>query len=205
VYISDLSNRPAPASELPTRGRMTARAQDSGRLRADLRINVFTKYPTFDLDLALRGLDVRELKDFTRAYAKVDLEKMTASFYTELRAKNGRITGYFKPMLDHVEVLDTKRGDKDDPWYRKAWEGTVGAVEELFEDQAKDRAATRAPISGRFDQPGVGVLPTVVELVVNAFVEALVPGLEHSVGADAGARKDGDSGKAESKAKAQKD
>jgi hypothetical protein len=189
AYLSNLSNSPAPASEMPTRGRLSARAQNSGRLRANIGINIFTRHPTFDLDLALRGLDVRELKDFTRAYAKVDLEKGTAAFYTELRAKNGRITGYFKPMLDNIVVLDSDGGDKKDPWYRKAWEGTVGAVEELFEDQKKDRAATRAPISGRTDKPGVDVLTTVVELVVNAFIEALVPGLEHSVGADASARK----------------
>jgi hypothetical protein len=188
VYISNLSNQPAPPSEMPTRGRITARIQNSGRLRANLRINIFTKYPTFDLDLALRGLDVRELKDFTRAYAKVDMEKGTASFYTELESKNGRIRGYFKPMLDNVEVLDTSGGDKDDPWYRKAWEGTVGAIEELFEDQSKDRAATKAPISGRFDQPGVDVITTVVRLIVNAFIEALIPGVDHSVGADASAK-----------------
>lgn len=188
AYISNLSNSPAPASELPTRGRISARIQNSGRLRANLGINIFTRHPTFDLDLALRGLDVRELKDFTRAYAKVDLEKGTASFFTELRAKNGRITGYFKPMFDKIEVLDSDGGDKHDPWYRKAWEGTVGAVEELFEDQKKDRAATRAPISGRVDQLGVDVVTTVIELVVNAFIRALVPGLDHSVGMDAGSR-----------------
>jgi hypothetical protein len=197
VYISDLSNRPAPASEMPTTGRITGRLQNSGRLRANLRINVFTRYPTFDLDLALRGLDVRELKDFTRAYAKVDLEKGTAAFFTELESKNGRVKGYFKPMFDKIEVLDTSGGDKDDPWYRKAWEGTVGAIEELFEDQSKDRAATKAPISGRFDRPGVDVWSTVVELIVNAFIEALIPGVEHSVGADAkdGKSKDDDGDK----------
>jgi hypothetical protein len=185
AYIANLSNRPAPASEMPTQGRISARLQGSGRLRANLRLNVFTKHPTFDLDLALRGLDVRELKDFTRAYAKVDLEKGTAAFYTELESKNGRIRGYFKPMFDNIEVLDTDGGDKNDPWYRKAWEGTVGAIEELFEDQSKDRAATKAPISGRIDQPGVDVVSTVVELIVNAFIKALVPGLDHSVGGDA--------------------
>lgn len=191
AYISNLSNRPAPASELPTYGRLSGRLQRSGQLRATLRINIFTRHPTFDLDLALRGLDVRELKDFTRAYARVDLEKGKASFFTELRAKNGRITGYFKPMFDDIQVLDSDGGDKDDPWYRKAWEGTVGAVEELFEDQKKDRAATRAPISGRTDQPGVDVLTTIVELVVNAFIRALVPGLEGTVGVGARADKDG--------------
>jgi hypothetical protein len=195
AYVSNLSNRPAPASELPTYGRLSGRLQNSGQLRASLRINIFTRQPTFDLDLALRGLDVRELKDFTRAYAKVDLENGKASFFTELRAKNGRVTGYFKPMFDKIEVLDTEGGDKEDPWYRKAWEGTVGAVEELFEDQKRDRAATRAPISGRTDQMGVDVVTTIVELVVNAFIRALVPGLEGTVGADAkGAKGDKDDG-----------
>jgi hypothetical protein len=185
VFVSDLSNRAEPDSEMPTRGRVSATVQGSGRVRAQFRLNVYAKQPTFDLDLALRGLDVRELKDFTRAYAKFDPERGRAAFYTELIARDGRIRGYFKPMLDNVDVLDAKGGDKDDPWYRKAWEGAVGTVEDIFEDQDKDRAATRAPISGRIDSPGFGVWTTIVELVVNAFIEALTPGVEESVGGDA--------------------
>lgn len=123
LYATNLSNRQAPASELPTRARATARVQKSGRLRAQSRFNIFPKQPTFDLDLALRGLDVRELNDFARAYAKADMERGTAAFFVELKAERGRIRGYFKPMLDDVEVLDVDEGDEDDPWYRKAWEG----------------------------------------------------------------------------------
>ena len=189
VYISNLSNRPASTSDLSTLGRISARVQKSGQLRANLRINVFAPKPTFDLALELRGLDVRELKDFTRAYAKVDLEKGTAAFFTELRARNGAINGYFKPLLHNIEVLDTKGGDKHDPWYQKAWEGTVEALKDVFENhEHHDQVATRAPISGRFDQPGVGVMTTIIEVVVNAFIEALSPGLEHALGKDAQAK-----------------
>lgn len=184
LYVSNLSNRAEPKSRMPTRGRASALVQGSGRLRAQFRLNIYADEPTFDLDLALRGLDVRELKDLTRAYAKVDLEKGKASFYTELVARNGRIRGYFKPMLDDVDVLDADGGDKEDPWYRKAWEGAVGAVEELFENQSKDRAATRAPISGRIENPGTDVWVTIVQVIGNAFIEALTPGVEQSVGAD---------------------
>jgi hypothetical protein len=150
---------------------------------------VFAREPTFDLALELRGLDVRELKDFTRAYAKVDLEKGTAAFFTELRARNGEIHGYFKPILHNVQVLDTSGEDKHDPWYQKAWEGTVEALKDVFENhEHHDQVATRAPISGRFDQPGVGILTTVVEVVVNAFIQALTPSLEHTLGGDAQAK-----------------
>lgn len=192
AWVTNLSNRPAPASELPTRGRATALVQGSGRLRAAIRLNIFAKHPTFDLDLGLRGLDVRALRDFTRAYVKADLEKGTASFFTELEARGGRIHGYFKPMLDDVEVLDTGKGDKDDPWYRKAWEGAVGAAEEIFEDQSKDRAAAKIPIRGRVDRPGVDVWTSVTTLVVNAFIDALFPGLDRTVGADEKKKKEGD-------------
>ena len=189
LYIADLSNRPASTSELSTLGRISARVQNSGQLRANLRINVFAREPTFDLALELRGLDVRELKDFTRAYAKVDLEKGTAAFFTELRARNGEIHGYFKPILHNVQVLDTSGEDKHDPWYQKAWEGTVEALKDVFENhEHHDQVATRAPISGRFDQPGVGILTTVVEVVVNAFIQALTPSLEHTLGGDAQAK-----------------
>jgi hypothetical protein len=193
LFVSNLSNRAEPASRMPTRGRASAVVQDSGRVRAQFRLNIYAEHPTFDLNLALRGLDVRELKDFTRAYAKVDPERGRAAFYTELVARKGGIRGYFKPMLDKVDILDTEGGDKEDPWYRKAWEGAVGAVEEIFEDQSKDRAATRAPISGRVDSPGIGVWTTVTELVINAFIDALIPGVEHSVGSDSSADK-GDKG-----------
>ncbi|HWM85646.1 MAG TPA: DUF748 domain-containing protein [Kofleriaceae bacterium] len=191
LFVSNLSNRAEPDSKMPTRGRATALVQGSGRVRAQFKLNVYAEHPTFDLDLALRGLDVRELKDLTRAYAKADLEKGRASFFTELVARKGGIKGYFKPMLDDVEVLDTEGGDKDDPWYRKAWEGTVGAVEEIFEDQKKDRFATRAPISGRFDQPGIDIWTTVVQLVVNAFIDSLFPGIEGSVGGGGGEKSSG--------------
>jgi len=189
LYMANLSNRPVSTSALSTLGRISARVQTSGQLRANVRMNVFAPKPTFDLALELRGLDVRELKDFTRAYAKVDLEKGTAAFFTELRARNGEINGYFKPLLHDIQVLDTKGGDKHDPWYQKAWEGTVEALKDVFENhEHHDQVATRAPISGRFDQPGVGVLTTIVEVVVNAFIEALTPRLDHTLGKDAQAK-----------------
>lgn len=184
AYVSNLSNRPEPASRMPTTGRASALLQGSGRLRAAFRLNIFARQPTFDLDLGLRGLDVRELKDFTRAYVKADLERGRASFFTELEARGGRIHGYFKPMLHDVEVLDTGKGDKDDPWYRKAWEGALGAAEELFENQAKERSASKIPIKGRVDRPGVDIWTSVTTVVVNAFIEALFPGVDRTVGAD---------------------
>ncbi|HLU65446.1 MAG TPA: DUF748 domain-containing protein, partial [Kofleriaceae bacterium] len=102
LLVSNLSNRPSSREAMPTRGRLSARLQKSGKLRARFRLNIYAEHPTFDLDLALRGLDVRELNDFARAYAGADLESGRAAFYTELIAKDGRIKGYFKPMLDAV-------------------------------------------------------------------------------------------------------
>jgi hypothetical protein len=182
ALVTDLSNTPAPDNQMPTHGRLSARVQDSGKLRVGLALNVFAKKPTFDLDVALQGLDVRELRDMWRAYVKADPESGRVSFYSELRAKNGGIQGYFKPMLHDVRVYDPKNGDAKDPWYRKIWEGTVGLAKEVFENEDTEQAATRVPIRGRIDEPGIDVWRTIVGLLGNAFVEAIFPGIDRSVG-----------------------
>jgi len=63
-----------------------------------------------------------------------------------------------------------------------------GAATELASELGCAAAQDLSEVTAASD-----VISTVVELVVNAFIQALVPGLEHTVGADAKQAKAGDS------------
>ena len=51
-----------------------------------------------------------------------------------------------------------------------------------MQDQSADRVATRIPIAGSVTAPEVDFWRTLGNVLRNAFVEAFVPALEHSVG-----------------------
>ena len=149
-------------------------------LELKLVLDPYSRQPTFDLDLSLESVDLPELNDFLRAYANVDVSKGTFSMYVELAASEGNFEGYVKPIFEGVDVLRLKDDGDKNP-LRLAWEGMVELVAELFENQSKDRLATRIPYSGSIDDPDVDLLSTIGSLLRNAFIRAITHGLEGSV------------------------
>jgi hypothetical protein len=163
-------------------------AMGSGALRFKGRVDPYAKSPTFEADLGLNKLQLKQLNQYLRAFANVDVEKGTFSVDAEFAAKNGDFEGYVKPFIEDLDVL---RWDKEnESFVNKIWQGLVGSIGELLEDQSRDRAAMRIPIKGRFDNPDIEVWPAIGSLFRNAFIEALRRGLEGSVEIEKVAGKD---------------
>jgi hypothetical protein len=167
-----------------------ALAMKSGRIRMDGKVNPYAKAPTFDVALRLNDLDLRQLNPYLRAYAKIDVERGSFSLDSELAAKEGRFNGYVKPFIEKLDVV--RWGQEEESLPNKAWQAAVEAAGELFQDQSRDRTATRIPIEGRFDQPDIDVWSAVGNLLRNAFIEALQRGLEGSIDVEKVAGKDSD-------------
>jgi hypothetical protein len=66
-------------------------------------------------------------------------------------ARDRKFTEYGKPIIKDLHVLGHE--DRKDNFFRKAWEGLVGAVGEVFQNQKKDQLATKIPFKGSFDDP----------------------------------------------------
>ncbi len=156
-----------------------ATAMGRGNIRFDGRVDPYAKQPTFEADIKLNGLELRQLNPYLRAYANVDAEKGTLSMDAEFAAKNGRFDGYVKPFIKDLDVLQWKKENESLP--NKIWQGVVDLAGEVLEDQKRDQSATRIPLSGRFDAPDVNVWSAIGSLLRNAFIEALRRGLEGSV------------------------
>ncbi|MFZ5482121.1 MAG: DUF748 domain-containing protein [Myxococcota bacterium] len=185
VVATNLTNSLEVSDSLFAHVDVTARPLGDGLLRASVDVNPYAETPTFDLDLQLRKLPLRAMNDWLEKLAGVDVERGTVDVYVELAAREGRFEGYLKPMLDDVRVFTPKKdlaeeGKGEGP-LRKAWEAIVGTASEVVENQPKERVATRVPVSGKLDDPEVGVWKAVGAALRNAFVKALARGLEDSV------------------------
>jgi hypothetical protein len=197
IYLRDvqgtadnLANSRDVAETLVARVEATARPMEAGRLALRASLDPFRDPPDFDLDLTLKGLALRHLNRFFRAYGGVDVEGGTLRVDAELESHRGKFDGYVKPFFESVDVLQPEELRKQAPW-SSLWEALVGGAAEAFEDRSDDRVATRIPISGRVESPEIGMWQTLANVVRNAYFEAFLPGLEHSVGKDRAAGRRG--------------
>jgi hypothetical protein len=150
----------------------------SGQLSLDGNIDPFKTQPTFSIKVKLEKLHIKELNDFLKAYVNIDAEKGNLSLYAEVDAKKGGFKGYLKPLIEGLDIL--KWNKEDERPISKLWEGLVGAVAEVFNNQSKDRLATRIPLEGRFEQPDIHAWDAIVYVLRNAFIQALRHGLDQS-------------------------
>ena len=81
-----------------------------------------------------------------------------------------------KPFIEDLDVLRWSEESESLP--NKLWQGLVGVVGEILEDQSRDRIATKIPFKGNLENPEADVWATLGNLLKNAFIEALRRGLE---------------------------
>lgn len=161
-------------------------------MRMQMKLNPLAEVPTFDLNAEVSNTNLPELNDFFAAYAKADVSKGTFGLYTEIAAKEGKFKGYVKPLIKDLKVVGTE--DRDDNILKKAWEGLVGTVAEVFENQPEDRLASKIPFEGEVENPDANVWYAILQVLQNAFVHALQPSLDQeisiaAVDADTGEKK----------------
>ena len=120
------------------------------------------------------------MNDLLRAYGNIDVSAGTLSLYSEISVGKNRIEGYVKPLLEDVDVYD-KRQDKDEGILKKMYEGVVGGISSLLENEPREEVATRIDISGPLDDPETNTLEAVLLLIRNGFFDAILPGFEREV------------------------
>ena len=154
-------------------------ALGSGKFDFSAKLDPFAGKPTFDLNAEIKDVDLTKLNDFIKAYGKFDVEKGTFGLYGEFAAANGKFEGYLKPLFENLKVIDLNKDSKQP--LQLIWEGIVSGISELFENQPKDRLATQIPFSGAFDDPDIDIWKAIGKVLQNAFLKALIPGIEGSV------------------------
>lgn len=150
-----------------------------GRLDLRMDLNPLAEVPTFDLNAEWKNTNLVKLNDFFQAYAKVDVNKGSFGLYAEVAAKEGRFTGYVKPLVEDIDVLGKE--DRDDNILRKAWESVAGTVTEIFENQAQETFATKIPLEGEIENPRANIFFAILQILENAFISALQPSIDREI------------------------
>lgn len=181
VYVSGtdltVTNLSSGFRKGAAKARLTGRFMGSGATRASATFREPSSGPDFDLNVAIEGASLPAMNDLLRAYGKLDVVKGTFSLYSEIKIKNGRIDGYVKPLVKDVDVYSSKQ-DKKKPILKKLYEKVVGGLSHILENEPREEVATVVDISGPLDDPNASIWETVVRLVSNAFVKAILPGFE---------------------------
>jgi hypothetical protein len=99
----------------------------------------------------------------------------------------GHFKGYVRPFLEDIEVVRWDEDLEEKGLLQTLYESAVGIAADILESP-KDKVAARVPIEGDLDDPEVDTWEVVWTVLRNAFIEALVPGIEGFLqGGDRGA------------------
>lgn len=160
---------------------IAGRFMDSGALKITSTFRGSGKGPDFDFNVELADVQLRTLNDLLRAHGGFDVAAGRFSFYSEMKVRNGRVDGYVKPLFADMDVYDRKQ-DRDKNVLQQMYEGVVGGLATVLENHQRDEVATRADLSGPIDDPQASTLEVVLRLLQNAFIKAILPGLERERG-----------------------
>jgi hypothetical protein len=178
ILALNLTNVINKKVELPS----TVTAQASvyeGTLNYNMKLNALAANATFELNAELKNTNLALLNDFLRAYGNFDVEKGRFSMYTEMAAKEGKFKGYVKPIIKGLQVIGPK--DTNDTFSHKLWEYIVGAAGMIFKNHKEDQVATKLRIEGDFKNPQTYTLDAIFEVLRNAFIQALLPSIDHEI------------------------
>jgi len=180
IYIEGrgLTNEPKEGVLLPATIDMSASLYDGG-MNIGVKLDPLNKQPTFDLNGKLTKTQLIYLNPFFTEYANFDLKEGTMEMATEFAAKEGKFTGYVKPIIKDLDIVQFEKEEGNIA--QIAWEALVGSVAEVFQNQRKEQLASKITINGRFTEPDVALFNAIISVLKNAFVRALQPAVENVI------------------------
>jgi hypothetical protein len=179
AVATNLSNVNDSSKLLPATLEATGEAYE-GKFKLDLDFDALQKQPTFDLNLSVSHVNLPLLNAFFQAYGRFDVEKGDFGLYAEFAGKNGAFTGYVKPILKDIQIVQLNR--EEGSGVQILWESVIGGVTKVFQNQRKQQVATKIPIQGKFENPRTGLWNALAYVFQNAFVHALQPSIDDSIG-----------------------
>jgi hypothetical protein len=169
LTVENMASRKKLMKGLPLLVTIRTKLQNTGEVTAFLTMDPFDKGLTFAGSVEVRHLALADLHQFT-SIKGLTLPDGSIDVFASITCKRGMLTGGVKPILKNVKVAaaDNKLGDKI-----KAALADVAV--KILSDRVPGRnaVATIIPIHGDLKKPDVQLVPTVLAVLRNAFVEGL--------------------------------
>ena len=150
-----------------------------GKLDFKMKMNPLADKPTFDMNAELKNTNLPELNDFFKAYANFDVHAGTFGLYTEVASKDGKFVGYVKPVIKGLKVAGPE--DRHDSFFNKFYEALVGTAGAILKNPEEKQVATKVPIKGEYGKTTIGTWYAIIDVLRNAFIQALYPSIDHEI------------------------
>ncbi|MDF3026792.1 MAG: hypothetical protein K0S23_1099 [Fluviicola sp.] len=178
ITATNLTNVTDSKEILPATLKATAEAYE-GKFSLNAKFDGLAKVPTFDMNTAMKGLNLVLLNDMLREYGNFDVKKGTFSMYGEFAAKDGKFGGYVKPFLKDLDVVQWNKQEGD--FKQILWETLVASAAEILQNQSKEQLATKVQFGGTFDKVNLNKWRAISYVLRNAFLHALRPAMDNSI------------------------
>ena len=136
--------------------------------------------PAFDLNVAIQNTDLPSMNDILRAYGRFDVAAGQFTIFSEISIKDGDMNGYVKPMFANLEVYNYQK-DKNTGVLHQAKELMIGGASHLFKNRSTQQVATKVDLKGKLTGPDVSTWQAIMQVLHNAFIEAILPGFDRAV------------------------
>ena len=186
LTIQNFSNQ---KSEGYGQARLTGRFMGSGQTMVDLVMRAENNGPDVSLNAKIENTDVRAMNDVLRAHAKVDVASGVLSVYSEIVVKNAPRERLRQAAVQGPRRLRQGAGRRQEA--RREAEEKPPTSWPRSSRTASAMSGTIGKLEGPLENPKADTWEVLVNLVRNAFFQAIVPGFEGSC-APAGAERSGD-------------
>jgi Domain of Unknown Function (DUF748) len=150
-----------------------------GLLKASATVKLHEATPSFDVNLSIDNLELKELNTFFDSYGNFDVSNGTLGLYTEIAAADGKFKGYAKPVIKNLEIVGKE--DKGQRLWQTICEGAVSSAIKIFENSSEDQLATKIRVEGKFSNADVNVWYAIAQTLRNAFISSLTPSIDHEI------------------------
>ena len=173
--LENLKTRKKLMEGMPVLVTVRGKLQKTGELTVFLTADPFDKGLTFAGSAELRHLALADLHQFTTIKG-LKIPDGQIDMFASITCKRGMLTGGIKPILKNVKVEAADNGLGN-----KIKAALADVAVKLFSDRVPGRnaVATIIPIHGDLKKPDFQLVPTVLAVLRNAFVEGLSSSLSN--------------------------
>lgn len=178
AIATNISNILKVQKKLPSVITAQGNTMDGGKVQLNVSFDPLAKQPTFDLDASINRMNIVAANSLLRSFTSIDVKKGYFSLYLEAAAAKGKITGYAKPYLENLQILNP---DDNLPAPQKLAKAVVAGVAKILENNKTGAIATKISISGNINDPNMSIWSLIINLLKNAFLQALLPKIDNTI------------------------
>lgn len=179
LVVTNLTNSKTLSESMIAEVNMSSTLQNSGNLYAYGKFDPYDEDVTCDLNLEVTTLPLTNFNDLFNAYGKFDVEEGSYEMYTEISVVSGALTGYIKPFINDLKVVDIK--EDNDKFGQLVWESIIGGVSHLIKNWPRHQIATKIELEGDINDPDFALWNSIGNLFLHALTHHIQPKLDHNV------------------------